>query len=400
MTRAKPAIWQVAIAAVCAGACVWSFAVGRLNEQWAGWLALFLVLELSAAVNAEAGDTFSERIWNWTGIRPRRLSRLWRVPIVGLFMAELTAHFATGGDRWWTGGLAVLLTGIPVGVIVLRGVFQKRESPVTKARTIAAILRKIVPAVAVIPSLLAGQACRSLSPDEVEFLTCVVACGRPCEKVEEHWKCPAPVPTPTPTPPPPQPPSPPPVPPAPPPVPPTPPPTPPIPAPGAESCPKEPAEGARVYMRNKPYGNGHDSTVWIQGDLAFCRAIHGPAATANCHMEGWPRALDCELYLLGKTIGASQACPIWEFQTSTNPEARPCLQEAHPEASCSHFGSTSQRDDPQTPAFEGEPKVCGNQRDANGDPRAGFFVIAHGKGSIRACRPDSQECGPWRGFDH
>jgi len=60
MTRAKPAIWQVAIAAVCAGACVWSFAVGRLNEQWAGWLALFLVLELSAAVNAEAASAHTE----------------------------------------------------------------------------------------------------------------------------------------------------------------------------------------------------------------------------------------------------------------------------------------------------------------------------------------------------
>ena len=359
MTRSKPDAWQIAIAAACAGACVWSFAAGRLNEQWAAWLALFLVLELSAAVNAEAGDTFSERIWNWTGIRPRHLSRLWRVPIVGLFMAELTAHFATGGDRWWTGGLAVVLTGIPVGVVVLRGVFQKQQTPVAKARTIAAILRKLVSTVALIPTLLGGQACRSLSPDELELLTCMVACGRPCEKLEGHWKCPAP---------------------------------------GAESCPKEPAEGARVYMRNKPYGNGHDSTVWVQGDLAFCQVIHGPNATANCHMEGWPRALDCELYLLGKSIDQGQACPVWQYRIGDGP-ALPCLQ-APSTFSCSHFGSTTMRDDPQTPAFEGEPEVCGDQRDATGAPMAGFFVIAHGRGEVRACRPDKQECGPWRGVDH
>jgi hypothetical protein len=76
--------------------------------------------------------------------------------------------------------------------------------------------------------------------------------------------------------------------------------------------------------------------------------------------------------------------------------------------SADHFGDPVFRDDPQTPTtgdtletlkgFEGKPRECGLERDEHG-PRAGFFIIAHGKGLVRACRPDAQECSPWMPVD-
>ena len=181
---------------------------------------------------------------------------------------------------------------------------------------------------------------------------------------------PTPVPTPTPTP-----------------VP-TPTPTPP---PTGNVCPKELAEGAEVYMNAKPYGQGFDATVRVRGDAAFCLIIHG-VNTDDCHAEGWPMRSQCEMKLLG-------GCPIWQFQTDTNPAARQCHDDQGAEMSCDHFGNVEFRDDPKTPAFEGTPAECGKQRDQYG-PNAGFFVVAHGLGRVRACRPDGAGCSPWRAVNH
>jgi len=185
-------------------------------------------------------------------------------------------------------------------------------------------------------------------------------------------RCPVPTPTPTPTP-----------------VPtptPTPTPTPVV------ACPKPLESGAEVYLNNKPYGQGWDSTVRVRGDKLFCQMIHGDVAVADCHLEGWPKRSECEMELLG-------GCPIWQYK-SPQGDAFLCQQEPA-EVSCDHFGNVEFRDDPMTPlVFEGQPKECGKQRDGRGDPMAGFFVIAHGKSELRACRPDGQGCGPWRPFDH
>jgi subtilisin family serine protease len=176
-----------------------------------------------------------------------------------------------------------------------------------------------------------------------------------------------------------------------------PPPQPPPPPPSTTNCPKHLAEGAEVYINDKPYGQGFDSTPRVRGDVEFCRLIHG-IETNDCHLEGWPKQTECELELLGQTIGEPVACPIWFFRDAAG-EIRCADTGEDLPAGCDHFGNPQFRDDPQTPEFEGQPIECGLQR-LNGHPAAGFFTIAHGKGEIRACKPDGQGCGPWREFDH
>lgn len=162
------------------------------------------------------------------------------------------------------------------------------------------------------------------------------------------------------------------------------------------ACPRPLAPGARLYVNAKPWGQGQDSTYRIANDPAFCEAIHGIPGMNDCHLEGWPTRAQCELELAG-------GCPTWQFRIAGNPQPRPCLQVASdPAISCDHFGSPpgDQRDDPQTSAFEGKPAECGLQRDPMGNPKAGFFTIAHGLGEVRACKPDGTECSGWLGVDH
>ncbi|HSD67673.1 MAG TPA: hypothetical protein VLF95_13285 [Vicinamibacteria bacterium] len=169
----------------------------------------------------------------------------------------------------------------------------------------------------------------------------------------------------------------------------------------ATSCPKPLALGAYVYLNDKPYGQGFDSTPRVHGDPEFCRLIHGVAIN-DCHLEGWPKRNQCEMELL-------QGCPVRQFTVDAGTTVVPCVDDHAARCSCDHFGSVEYRDDPQTPTtgdtlptlrgFEGRPLECGLQRDAHG-PVAGFFTVAHGIGQVRACKPDGAGCGPWRPFDH
>lgn len=169
-------------------------------------------------------------------------------------------------------------------------------------------------------------------------------------------------------------------------------------------CPKDLAPGAYAYLNDKPYGNGFDSTVRVHGDTAFCNAIHGEPIN-DCHLEGWPTRVECETKLIG-------GCPVWQFAVDAQGTLATLCHDDHDAlASCDHFGNPEFRDDPQTPTtgdslatlqgFEGEPKVCGLQRDSFG-PKAGYFTIPHGRAYIRACGPSLplEACGPWRAFDH
>jgi hypothetical protein len=126
MQLIRPAWWQTVIVASCAGGTVVAYAQGLWDQQWAGWLALFLAMELGAAASHEKGDTLSERVWAWLGIRPRRPLRLWRAASVVLFLAELAAHFATGGEQWWSGGGAVIVTALPLGAAIVSGFLKWR----------------------------------------------------------------------------------------------------------------------------------------------------------------------------------------------------------------------------------------------------------------------------------
>lgn len=130
----------------------------------------------------------------------------------------------------------------------------------------------------------------------------------------------------------------------------------------------------------------------VYGDKEFCYLIHG-VYDIECHLEGWPNRAKAEMELL-------KGCPIWQYRQG--PQIYSCLQvEDDPsKMSCDHFGSVEYRDDPITPAFEGQPIECGLQRDGRRNPMAGFWIVAHGKGWVRACRPDGDGCGPWVEVDH
>jgi hypothetical protein len=164
-----------------------------------------------------------------------------------------------------------------------------------------------------------------------------------------------------------------------------------VPAP-VTSCPKDLAPDATLSMANKSWGQGWDSTLYVTGDPDLCEKIHGVRVN-RCHLEGWPKRLDCELELLGKTVGKPQACPVWEYAKSQTGYFTSCVERAgDPAVTCDHFGTTALRDDPATDVFEGYPTVCSFQRDPAGDPTAGFFMIAHGTGYIRACLPNHTGC--------
>lgn len=72
---------------------------------WIGWGLAFAVIEGVALANSRAGDTLSEHVWAWLGVRrgrawpertPRWTLRVARsVVLSGLLWLAL--HFATGG---------------------------------------------------------------------------------------------------------------------------------------------------------------------------------------------------------------------------------------------------------------------------------------------------------------
>jgi hypothetical protein len=159
-----------------------------------------------------------------------------------------------------------------------------------------------------------------------------------------------------------------------------------------------PLPTARLYMRNKRYRNGVDSTVRVRGDQELCEALHHvPVPSGDCHFESdvWQyesQKAEYEMAIMG-------GCPVWEYRTDDG-SAR-CHNDQNAQHSCDHFGSVGKRDDPKTPEFEGWPALCGNQSDEFG-PYAGFFMIPqHGEGPmfVRACLPghegDNETCGPW-----
>ena len=164
------------------------------------------------------------------------------------------------------------------------------------------------------------------------------------------------------------------------------------PTPPASYLPKPLAPGAIVYLNNKVHGQGLDSTVRVRGDKEFCFLIHG-VYDIDCHLEGWPNRALAEMEL-------AKGCPVWEYKQGN--DIRDCHQVENDESrmSCDHFGSVEYRDDPITPAFEGKPEQCGLQRDKDGNPKAGFWIVAHGKGRVRACLPSGMGCGPWVEVNH
>jgi hypothetical protein len=71
---------------------------------WAGWAVYFLVVEGMALFNSKPGDTLSEHVWAFIGIRrkaadprdPSGWTRLRRFAVLA-FLAWLSVHLLTGG---------------------------------------------------------------------------------------------------------------------------------------------------------------------------------------------------------------------------------------------------------------------------------------------------------------
>lgn len=155
-------------------------------------------------------------------------------------------------------------------------------------------------------------------------------------------------------------------------------------------------------MKNGRYNAGVDSTVRVNGDRELCELLHHvPVPNGDCHFDSnvWQYSGQRAAYEMAILGG----CPTWQYKDGA--EIGNCRDD-HKTTSvgCDHFGSTLDRDDPQTRGiFEGKPIECGLQTDESGWYIAGFFIIPHctpGHGcAVRACLPKAQgndaTCGPW-----
>jgi hypothetical protein len=162
--------------------------------------------------------------------------------------------------------------------------------------------------------------------------------------------------------------------------------------------------GTTLRMNNKRWGGGavQESTLLVVGSRDHCASIglfdpDGVTGRNVCPpaKDGDPERVTLELAWLGKVVNKPHACPVWQY-TPDKVLVIPCNNDHQALASCDHFGSPGAEDDDKTPAFEGEPKECGDQQNAFG-PFAGFSTRPHsgGKGFARACLPDYSGCGPW-----
>src|SRR5688572_28063 len=97
---------------------------------WIGWGLYFAVVEGVALANSRSGDTLSEHVWSFLGLRRdatrNRPATGWtkvRRIAVGLFMLALATHFLIGSDALGNGvliGTSVLLAAAVLGTAAVR----------------------------------------------------------------------------------------------------------------------------------------------------------------------------------------------------------------------------------------------------------------------------------------
>jgi hypothetical protein len=80
---------------------------------WLCWAVAFVVIELTAAFTTpEAAGTLSVTVWDsW-------FPTWWSRALLLVFWATVGVHFANRGRRWFSGGAAVALTGLPVALAI------------------------------------------------------------------------------------------------------------------------------------------------------------------------------------------------------------------------------------------------------------------------------------------
>jgi hypothetical protein len=93
---------------------------------WLGWLALFLIYEIVGAVSEKDKPerfTLSRNVWDWFGVRTPRPWAPARRTVLAAFMSVLSCHFVFGTP----GAVAVIVSGIPVGLIIAYAVAFERS---------------------------------------------------------------------------------------------------------------------------------------------------------------------------------------------------------------------------------------------------------------------------------
>lgn len=91
---------------------------------WLGWIVLFLLYEIYAAKAAPKGDTLSENVWDWFGVKSYKPWSGARRLVLGGFMGVLGCHFVFGEP----GGLGVILSGLPVGAVIAYSLVFERSN--------------------------------------------------------------------------------------------------------------------------------------------------------------------------------------------------------------------------------------------------------------------------------
>ena len=154
----------------------------------------------------------------------------------------------------------------------------------------------------------------------------------------------------------------------------------PPPPPVVSQCPMEiPAEGRWINI--KPYGQGYDSTPRVKNQ-AYCERMTGIGGVPDCKANPEGSGNDaCDTAFLGAP------CPIWEQSLDGKNWGR-CLPTPA-DISCDHFEHWNER----------QPYTGNCQKNLEGSPVAGFFMIAHGKGFVRACNSDSTICSQSKAVD-
>lgn len=85
---------------------------------WITWLVAFLIVEIYAALSKPGGDTLSENVWRWFGVRPRpsgrRVRLAWpRRAALLAFLLSLTGHLVFG----WTVGPVIAFGAVVAWII-------------------------------------------------------------------------------------------------------------------------------------------------------------------------------------------------------------------------------------------------------------------------------------------
>lgn len=90
---------------------------------WFLWVfAIFLPVELIAAKMRQKGNTFSETTWDWFGVKSPKPFGVWRRLALAAFLVSLSIHLLFA-----TSAIPVMLTGAPVGGIILYSMLFERK---------------------------------------------------------------------------------------------------------------------------------------------------------------------------------------------------------------------------------------------------------------------------------